>query len=126
MAKKNSAITAAAKPRPKRSRTCGGSMRSVPKLRRAPLALTVRRGKMTFEQFQASKDYCTNLGEFLSDASLMGIGGFIYEGDLHIEDASGGDFSLMLDRDQWGSSDLTELERKLYDFAISEQILTSA
>src|SRR5271166_1209183 len=50
MAKKNSAITAAAKPRPKRSRTCGGSMRSVPKLRRAPLALTVRMKIMSYAE----------------------------------------------------------------------------
>jgi len=86
---------------------------------------------MTLEQFRATGHDCDDLGEALNDALWDGIEpgrGRLYVDVLYIErkPASGWpngrpeEWSLMLDRDDWLSDDLAELEAKLYEFAVAE------
>ena len=97
---------------------------------------------MTFEQFQTSGRYCGDLGKALDDASFDdadGSGqklatGRIY-GDprypLYIEStkdwetvrSNGNAWYLILERDEYLSNDLPQLERLLYDFAVTSGYL---
>jgi hypothetical protein len=82
---------------------------------------------MTFEQFQASRKPCDDIGAAIS-ADLGGpvpTTGFLYDGGLYIETRADwwteeakerGAYYLILERDEYISDDLASLERKLYDW----------
>ena len=84
---------------------------------------------MTFEQFQAAGKDCTNIGEAIGDECLDGAAGRLYCDTLYIERWSddragiappnGPTWLLTLFNEQW-DGELIELERKLYEFALSE------
>ncbi len=91
---------------------------------------------MTFEEFQTTRQHCTDLGAKLSDSMWdnepKGIGN-IYVKCLYIEHIqphwpdsakSRGQWHLILGRDEWISNDLSMLERKLYEFAVSEGLVS--
>jgi hypothetical protein len=86
---------------------------------------------MTFEEFQATRRPSENLSKdlpgvyFYNDDPISA--GFIYLNSLYIEDVHKfwpetakreGKYYLLLERSEWISNDLADLERKLYDFAI--------
>ena len=88
---------------------------------------------MTFEQFQATRTDCDDLGAVLSDGfwddAEKPAKGFIYLGCLFIEkvqdhwpDASKaeGKYHLIIERSEWITDDLESLERRLYAFADSD------
>jgi hypothetical protein len=89
---------------------------------------------MTFEQFQATRQWCEDLPAAVSsdnwgDDPQGTPKGNLYLGCLYIEhvqdwwpqDAKDrGDWYLLLGRDEWITNDLTALERRLYDWAASE------
>ena len=88
---------------------------------------------MTFEQFQSTRTHCDDLGAALNDAIFDADGhkgiGNLYLGCLYIERVQDwwpqaardhGDWCLLIERDQWISHDLVALERRLYEFALSE------
>jgi hypothetical protein len=85
---------------------------------------------MTFEQFQATRKQCDNLGEALRDEMLMSEKGLLYCGCLFIEDTnawptdapgySKGRWYTLIGRSEYQSDDLQSIERKLYEFAVSE------
>jgi hypothetical protein len=87
---------------------------------------------MTFEQFQATRIYCPDLGKALQDACWddepVPATGNLYFGSLYIDEVQDhwpeearerGKWHLLLERDEWISDDLTSLERRLYEFAVS-------
>ena len=91
----------------------------------------------TLDQFRATRRTCDNLGEALRDECLEGSKGFTYLGSsLFIErfdfhPAAGpvtynGEpraivgYNLIIGRDEWITTELADLERKLYQFAIDE------
>jgi hypothetical protein len=86
---------------------------------------------MTFEQFQATRKHCNDLGKALGDARWedgpAGTG-FLYLDALYIEDVPShwpdaakaqGNHYLILERCEWITDDLESLERRLYEFAVS-------
>ena len=80
---------------------------------------------VTFEQFQASRAWHDDLSKTsLSDASLEDVSGFLYVDSLYIEAPAGGAapnlYHLQIGRDEWLSSDLEELERRLYEYGCNE------
>jgi hypothetical protein len=85
---------------------------------------------MTFEQFQATREHCDDLGKALNDARWEDeppARGYLYLGVLYIEqwgdgwpEHNKGKYLLTIHRNEWLSDDLESLERKLYDFAVSE------
>jgi len=87
---------------------------------------------MTFEQFQATRRPCADLGKALDDArweeDKSPASGLLYLGALYIEEVrpdwpnnarARGQWYLMIGRDEWISDDLEKLERELFDFAMS-------
>ena len=89
--------------------------------------------QMTFEQFQATKTHCDDLGAKLSDARWedepVPAKGNLYLDALYIEAIQPhwpeaarkeGKWHLLIGRDEWITDDLESLERRLYDFAVSE------
>jgi hypothetical protein len=95
-----------------------------------------RQKMMTFEQFQASKTECPNLGERLDDARWEDeptpASGLVYAGDLYIERVADhwpakarteGKWYLILCNEEYISDDLENLERKLYAFAKGEEVI---
>lgn len=83
---------------------------------------------MTFEQFQATKQHASDFGAVLKDAGLIGLAGFLYVGELYIGDTNvwpgcahkEGRYYLLIDRSEYVSNDLEQLERLLYKFACDE------
>lgn len=83
---------------------------------------------MTFEEFQATRTACADLGKALDDARWDGETpgtGFTYAGTLYIENfspaADGAPrYWLTLHRDEYIDRDITVLERRLYDWACDE------
>lgn len=91
---------------------------------------------MTFEQFQATRRYCANLGEALHDDQWAGEPnngvGNLYGDCFYIEHTqphwpagmrSQGAFCLTIGNQQRITDDLVSLERELYDYAVSEDCL---
>jgi hypothetical protein len=86
---------------------------------------------MTLEQFVATKKWCTDLGETLNDAMWDGepeATGWLYMGSLYIDEVQPhwpndarqqGQWHLILEREEWITNDLPDLERRLYEFARS-------
>jgi hypothetical protein len=88
---------------------------------------------MTIEQFRASRQWCDDLGAKLKDASFEQDGkkarGWIYLDALFIERVENdwpeatrrrGDWHLILGNAEYISFDIFELERRLFDWAVSE------
>jgi len=88
---------------------------------------------ITFEQFQASRTRCADLGERIADAHWddepVPATGNVYLACLYIADVlphwpeaarNQGRWYLIIDRDEYITDDLALLERRLYDFALSE------
>lgn len=86
---------------------------------------------MTFEQFQASRQHCPDIGEAIKQD--MGVTepvpGNLYLGSLYIEARQiwwpteareQGAWHLLIGNVEWISDDLDMLERRLYEFAVSE------
>ncbi|MCP1852824.1 MULTISPECIES: hypothetical protein [unclassified Bradyrhizobium] len=85
---------------------------------------------MTFEQFQATRTECADIGAAIS--TDMGITepvpGFLYLGTFYIEGMTStwpdearaqGTYHLLIERDEWISDDLEALERHLFEFALA-------
>lgn len=87
---------------------------------------------MTFETFRATGRESGDLWDECDDASVKGRPGRVYCGCLWIEDASDwptdapgfgqGRWYTIIGRDEYQSDDLESIERRLYDFAVSEGI----
>ena len=87
---------------------------------------------MTFEQFQATRRWCDDLGAAIADARWQGEPPAtvqsvprrpLYEAvQAHWPEATEaqGKWHLIIGRDEWVSDDLTMLEKHLYDFAMEE------
>jgi hypothetical protein len=87
---------------------------------------------MTFEQFQSTRVHHDDLGAALADAHWEGeppASGFVYLNALYIEDVMDhwpdytkevGKYHLLIGNREWVSNDLENLERELYEFAVSE------
>lgn len=83
---------------------------------------------MTFEQFQATRKWCDDLGKALSDARWEDGEkgrGQLYLDCLYIESSIGwegatGGYCLQIGNSQKMSDDLESLERDLYDWAMAE------
>ena len=87
---------------------------------------------MTFEQFQATKTYCDDIGTKLDDGrpeEAPKAVGNVYLDTLYIEQVqdhwpeaarNAGKWNLIIGNQEWISDDLESLEHKLYDFAVSE------
>jgi hypothetical protein len=74
----------------------------------------------TLTDFIASRETCADIGERIG-ADLDGVhSGFVYAGDCYIEQEPDGSFYLMLHRDEYRSTNITELEAILYSWALSE------
>jgi hypothetical protein len=90
---------------------------------------------MTFEQFQASKTECADLGKRLEECRWDDepiASGLVYAGDLYIERVGShwpekakaeGKWYLLICNEEWISDDLESLERRLYAFAVGEEIV---
>lgn len=89
--------------------------------------------EMTFEQFQATREVCSDLGKVLKDATWDDLPepatGYLYLECLYIDEVrewwpdaarQAGKWHLLLGRDEYITDDLEALERKLYEFAVSE------
>jgi hypothetical protein len=102
--------------------------------------------EMTVESFQASRRYVEDLGEFCRDATLLYVGGYLYLDSFYIDDTSTyaaaiakgneswpegispgyvdrGRWHLLIDREEYVSNDLAELERRLFEWALKENDL---
>lgn len=91
---------------------------------------------MTFEQFQASAVAVPNLGLAIGDELLDLIAGRVYAGVLYIEDVTtrstaeraklpknfGRWYTCIVNR-EYHSDNLADVERPLYAFALSEQLI---
>jgi len=87
---------------------------------------------MTLDEFRATGRDCDDLGEALQDALWENepapARGRLYLDVLYIErkpvrgwpNGRPEEWSLLIGRDDWLSDDLTELEAKLYEFAVDE------
>jgi hypothetical protein len=80
---------------------------------------------MTFEQFQASKtreasaDYAEKIGmhaEYIGASHVLTY----FDGTAYIEDDEGEGYYLILGRSDWISKDLPALEKRLFDWCVSE------
>ena len=92
---------------------------------------------MTFEEFQATRRVCEDLGSVVADARWEGepaAKGNVYVDCLYIEAVQAhwpraardrGKWHLILDRDEFITDDLTSLERRLYDWAVQEGFTTT-
>ncbi len=75
---------------------------------------------MTFEEFQATgtlKDALPCWADYF-DTIEESPQAMVYHGDLYIEKHPQG-WYLLLERSDWITTDLADLERKLYEFGIS-------
>lgn len=74
----------------------------------------------TFEQFVESRVSCDDIGYAIGDVGLEKSVGYVYLDHLYIESLSDGTFLLTLGNEQYEDTDLTKLERMLYEWAIGE------
>src|SRR4051812_14132272 len=92
-----------------------------------------KREMLTFEQFQSTRTHCDDLGAKIPDARWdhepVPAKANIYLDALYIEQVAdhwpetarkAGTWHLLIGRSEWISDDLESLERKLYEFAVSE------
>lgn len=76
---------------------------------------------MTFDDFQATGVDCADIGAVLRDECLEGVAGRIYCGALYIQswDNPKGPWLTIMGREE-PSGALVDVERELYEFAVSE------
>lgn len=81
---------------------------------------------MTLEEFRAGKQWCENLGKALDDGDLEYVCGWLY-GPQHtyfIDQTDrrhfDGRWHLILDRSEWVTDDLADLEEALYYWVAHE------
>lgn len=75
---------------------------------------------MTFEQFQATRTACADIGKAIG-ADLDGVrGGYLYAGTLYIEAMQDGRFYLPIGNVERIESTLDPLERDLYAYGCDE------
>jgi hypothetical protein len=81
---------------------------------------------MTFEEFQATRTDCADIGAAIGADMYRDepVAGFLYHGGLYIEKHGSDGFYLLIEREDWISADLAELERKLFEFALAEGYVT--
>jgi hypothetical protein len=80
---------------------------------------------LTFEQFQQTRQRVADVNDAVGMASDEPASGFVYRDDLHIFDMpEAGQFLLVIGNQQKISSDLTDLERDLYDYGLREGMLS--
>jgi hypothetical protein len=86
----------------------------------------------TFEQFQATRTACDDLGahpnlapEWFLDAegNERTAAGFVYDGDCYIERLDDGRFYLIIANMEWTDDDRAALERELYQWCVDEGVL---
>lgn len=79
---------------------------------------------MTFEEFQATRQWVSDVGETIGADYGEVMPGFVYHRNLHILAPAGGAapnlYRLVIFRDSWESTDLEELEQRLYEFGLEE------
>ena len=89
---------------------------------------------MTFDEFQAAKEWCDDLHDRFPDAMEPGSKGWLYGGgQLWIEDTSTwsedapgfgeGRWYLRIGNVERQSDELAELEQPLFDYAVSEDLV---
>lgn len=75
---------------------------------------------MTFTEWQAGRRHVPDLSVEIDDATVEGPG-FVYDGGYYINDNTdptiAGKYRLLLERDEYYTDDLQELELRLYDWA---------
>jgi hypothetical protein len=81
---------------------------------------------ITFEQFQASCLQVEDVGEYCEDECVSGVGR-VYPIDVERHmyvniqgDGSGDGWTMLLDRSDFTSKDLPNLEHMLYEYCVSE------
>lgn len=78
--------------------------------------------KITFEDFMNSKVRSENLEETLGDCCVEGLKGYVYLDGFYIQDYED-EYMLCVLNDSWVTSDLSDLEKRLWDFADGEMNL---
>lgn len=79
---------------------------------------------MTFEQFQATRQWSDDVSKTTGYDYGDGLSGFVYAQGLHIFAMGGGaapdEYQLLIMGNEKVSSDLGELERDLYQFGVED------
>lgn len=70
---------------------------------------------LNLEDFRASKRPVIDLGAEFGDDSLAGVSGLVYAAGCYIENRADGQYFLLIDRSDWLSTDLSQLEEYLYN-----------
>jgi len=79
---------------------------------------------VNFADWQAAREFCTNLDE-RTGCDMDGMNsGYLYAGDSYINQHSSGQWYLILERDSWLTANLEELERRLYEWSAGEGLLS--
>lgn len=73
---------------------------------------------MSFAEFQATKADCADLGKAIGDETIDGVPGYLYADSLYIERLADGSFHLLIERDEWLSETIEELEEHLFAFGV--------
>ncbi len=75
---------------------------------------------MNFQQFRETRQFSENLDQFGGDvAPDIESPGLVYDGCMYIQILRGqtDQYGLVIERSEYWSSNLIELERRLFDFA---------
>lgn len=87
---------------------------------------------MTLEQFRATRVSTDHLGSMLpeeyfvdADGKPAKVPGFVYADSLYIQTFDDGTYYLVMGNDERVHRDLSELEKELYAYAISEMVITA-
>lgn len=81
---------------------------------------------MTLEEFRAGKQFCNDLGKALNDGDLEYVRGWLYgpHHTYYIDETDrrffNGQWHLILERCEWVTDDLADLERRLYVWVADE------
>lgn len=82
---------------------------------------------ITFEQFQQTRKWVDDVNDAVGMASDEPCSGFVYRDNLHIFGMGGGaapdQYLLVIGNIQKVSDDLTDLERDLYEYGVTEGML---
>jgi hypothetical protein len=78
----------------------------------------------SFAEWQAAREFCTNLDE-RTGCDMDGMNsGYLYAGNAYINQHTSGQWYLILERDSWLTGNLDELERRLYEWGAGEGLLS--
>jgi len=84
---------------------------------------------MTFKAFQRTRKHVADIAAATGIDVGNALPGYVYDGGLHIFECTGhldGDFQLIIHSEETISSDLAALERRLYAFAVAEDLFAHA